>query len=194
MSISQPGTRTLTELVEIRRSTLKPEQIPDDARYVGLEHIESGTGTLTSELASAANLRSAKNRFETGDVLFGKLRPNLRKAAVAPFGGVCSTDILVLRPLIPGLAHLIALQLRSAAMLPTYERLVAGANLPRLSARDLSSMEVWVPDPLATERLEARAQTVSALRSAVRQLSRDVDDLEAALAVGLSQEMSLRLS
>lgn len=41
---------------------------------------------------------SIKNRFQPGDVLFGKLRPYLRKHLLATFPGVCSTEIWVLRP------------------------------------------------------------------------------------------------
>jgi type I restriction enzyme S subunit len=43
-------------------------------------------------------VRSAKSRFRTGDVLYGKLRPYLDKAVLTTGEGICSTDILVLRP------------------------------------------------------------------------------------------------
>lgn len=178
--------RPLTEIVSLRRSTLKPDQFPTDALYVGLEHIESCTGRLTAVSAEGADLRSAKNRFEQGDVLFGKLRPKLRKSAVAPFPGVCSTDILVLKPIAELPAALIALQLRSESMLPTFERLVAGANLPRLAARDLAAIELWVPDTQSIAALNSKALTVTELRDAVVQLNVDVAELESALAASLS--------
>jgi len=38
-----------------------------------------------------------KNRFSKGDVLFGKLRPYLRKYFFANFDGVCSTEIWAIR-------------------------------------------------------------------------------------------------
>ena len=72
---------------------------PEDAKalpYIGLEHIEQGTLRLSS-WGRASDVRSAKFRFREGDILFGKLRPYFRKVIRAPFDGVCSTDIWVVR-------------------------------------------------------------------------------------------------
>ena len=43
-----------------------------------------------------SNSGSIKNKFNQGDVLFGKLRPYLKKYLRAPFEGVCSSEIWVL--------------------------------------------------------------------------------------------------
>src|SRR5690606_7153015 len=54
----------------------------------------------TSELlgyTNGSNLGSIKNRFNKGEVLFGKLRPYLKKYLLAPFDGVCSSEIWVLK-------------------------------------------------------------------------------------------------
>ncbi|RYE52026.1 MAG: hypothetical protein EOP48_17320 [Sphingobacteriales bacterium] len=63
---------------------------------IELEHIESNTGRLLGQTDSSLT-KSIKNSFQKGDVLFGKLRPYLRKYAVAPFDGVCSSEIWVLK-------------------------------------------------------------------------------------------------
>ena len=65
--------------------------------YVGLEHVASWTGRLLP-LDDQLTPEGAANAFEIGDVLFGKLRPYLAKAVCADFGGVCSTEFLVLKP------------------------------------------------------------------------------------------------
>lgn len=39
---------------------------------------------------------SAKLNFEQGNILYGKIRPYLRKAAVAPSDGLCSSDLIVI--------------------------------------------------------------------------------------------------
>ena len=62
-------------------------------KYVGLEHFEKNGGL--NDCGSGADIRSAKNVFHEGQILYGKLRPYLNKHDVAPFDGVCSTDILV---------------------------------------------------------------------------------------------------
>lgn len=65
--------------------------------YVGLEHVDSGAFSLT-RWASPQAFKSNAFVFQRGDVLYGKLRPNLDKAVIAPDAGVCSTELLVLRP------------------------------------------------------------------------------------------------
>lgn len=64
--------------------------------YLGLEHLASGQPSLVGR-GTESDVSSGKTAFRKGDVLFGKLRPYLRKSAVAPEDGICSTDILVLR-------------------------------------------------------------------------------------------------
>ena len=78
------------------KESVNPSDTPS-AIYVGLEHIDQGSLTLNG-FGYAQDVDSQKLRFKTGDVLFGKLRPYFRKVVVAPFDGVCSTDIWVVRP------------------------------------------------------------------------------------------------
>src|SRR5262249_11093601 len=65
--------------------------------YVGLEHIAAREMTLT-RWGAAESVRSRKTLFQPGDILYGKLRPYLDKVVEADTDGICSTDILVLRP------------------------------------------------------------------------------------------------
>ena len=57
-----------------------------------------GPGSLLP-LDDQQSPESISNAFMSGDVLFGKLRPYLAKAFTAEFGGLCSTEFLVLKPL-----------------------------------------------------------------------------------------------
>lgn len=62
-------------------------------KYVGLENLENGRG-ITS-YGTAEGIKSVKNVFHPGQILYGKLRPNLNKHDIAVCDGVCSSDILV---------------------------------------------------------------------------------------------------
>jgi len=77
------------------RDKVQPEGA-NGARYIGLEHIEQGTLHLNG-FGSVNDVSSTKSKFSKGDILFGKLRPYFRKVVRAPFDGVCSTDIWVVR-------------------------------------------------------------------------------------------------
>jgi len=62
---------------------------------INMDCVESGTGELLP-IVDAEN-SSAKTEFVAGDVLFGKLRPYLRKYWLATFDGVCSSELMVFR-------------------------------------------------------------------------------------------------
>ncbi|MCM1271204.1 MAG: restriction endonuclease subunit S [Ruminococcus flavefaciens] len=66
-------------------------------RCIEMEHIEQATGVVT-ETCLSKEQASIKNIFHVGDILYGKLRPYLRKYYFADFNGVCSSEIWVLKP------------------------------------------------------------------------------------------------
>lgn len=77
----------------------KKKYIPlpnEHIKCIELEHFEKETGRLNGYIDSAQQ-SSTKNYFKKGDVLYGKLRPYLKKYTLASFDGVCSTEIWVLQ-------------------------------------------------------------------------------------------------
>lgn len=124
-----------------------PATATDTYFYVGLEHIESGTGRLLKDevAADTEGLLSLKTRFQRGDVLFGKLRPNLNKVYLAQADGVCSTDIWVLRPRTFVSPEYAALFLRSRTFNSMVTRLAVGANLPRVPAEAFDRLPFLLP-------------------------------------------------
>ena len=172
----------LEVLVELTRQVAQPSQAPPDTQYIGLEHVEPRTGYCEAVSLSTVNLRSAKFRFQPDDILFGKLRPNLRKVTVATCAGLCSTDLLPLRPRRRTMAFLIAYQLRSRVFSAQVLRLVAGQNLPRVAASDLLSIRVPTPPEGDAERLNEMAELLDKARRASRDLDRRVVQLHDAAA------------
>ena len=73
-----------------------PEIEKNDLPCIELEHIEQGTGSLLGSV-NARGQKSIKNCFNQGNVLFGKLRPYLKKYAQPNFDGVCSSEIWVFK-------------------------------------------------------------------------------------------------
>ena len=86
----------LSVLCELISEPVKPGERPD-ALYLGLEHLASGRLVRISG-GRAADMRSNTSAFRSSDVLYGKLRPYLDKAVLADEAGVCTTELLVLRP------------------------------------------------------------------------------------------------
>ena len=74
----------------------KEQAIHRNSKFIGMEHIESGTGVLLG-YQNSNEIESASFSFTKGDVLYGRLRPYLRKVIIAEFDGCCSTEIFPIR-------------------------------------------------------------------------------------------------
>lgn len=143
---SRWDTVTLDEVVTLRRSSVHPSTVPE-ARYVGLEHIDSGVPVLR-RWGRASDVTSTKSQFCSGDVLFGKLRPYLDKSVLAEADGVCSTDILVLSPGKNLRADYLSFMLHSTPFLRLATETMQGTNHPRTKWSALSRFEMRLPSLL----------------------------------------------
>ena len=85
-------TKRLGEIAPIRNHKTLPAYVNPNTLCVELDHIEQRSGQLL-EYAMARNSTSSKYHFCAGDVLFGRLRPYLRKFWHADRDGICTTEI-----------------------------------------------------------------------------------------------------
>ena len=150
-------TKRLKYLVALRR--LRTVGNDGVRPYVGLEAIEPGTGRLVngatatettagnpSTSSAADGSESLGTDFETGDVLFGKLRPYLAKAWVAEFPGRCTTEALVMEPtsIEPRFLRSVCL---SSRFVSDVDASTFGSKMPRADWDFIGNMPVPVPDP-----------------------------------------------
>ncbi|WP_323943737.1 restriction endonuclease subunit S [Aeromonas hydrophila] len=141
----------LGDVSETSRKQIKPEQLSAETLYVGLEHIPRKQLGLDS-WGTAGELASAKSAFERNDILFGKLRPYFHKVVIAPFEGVCSTDILVCKAKQTAYHHYVAMHLFSDELIAYADRLSNGAKMPRINWKDLAAYEVAIPPSEVAEQ------------------------------------------
>lgn len=87
--------KKLGEIFRIKSEKYNPIKETYSVKCIELEHLATDTGKLLGYV-EGAELNSIKNKFKNGDVLFGKLRPYLRKFLRPNFDGVCSSEIWVL--------------------------------------------------------------------------------------------------
>ncbi len=83
------------DVVQVRRDVVFNRSLDAGTRAqrcIELEHIGQGTGHLVSQGRLGA-VESPKYKFRSGDVLFGRLRPYLRKYWLANEDGICTTEI-----------------------------------------------------------------------------------------------------
>ncbi|NSJ46833.1 restriction endonuclease subunit S [Enterocloster clostridioformis] len=138
----------LGDLVKERKENMGTEK-DGELNYVGLENIESGTGRLVNfSPKPASDIKSGSKRFELGDILYGRLRPNLNKVFLNEVisNGRCSTEILVLEPDIKKVNPMYLSELlRTKEMNTRIVDLIKGAALPRVNISDLLALEVPLP-------------------------------------------------
>ena len=148
---------TLVKVGEVfERSTkaVMPSNLEGPLTYVGLENISQDTGHLVGDTIAEdpATIKSLKNEFEPGDILYGKLRPNLNKVWLSDRSGVCSTDIYVIRPKQDNIApKLYAYIFRNCRFNDAVVSQVKGAQLPRVGWDAIEGLEIPLP-PLEVQR------------------------------------------
>ena len=159
----------LGDIARTAKNQVQPSELHSAINYVGLEHIPRKSLSLVN-WETADGLESAKARFSEGDVLFGKLRPYFHKVIVAPFDGVCSTDILVCQAKQPAYYGVVVMHLFSTAFIDYADRLSNGAKMPRIGWRDIAAYPVVVPtEHIAALYTEAIAPVLGRMKANVFQ-------------------------
>jgi type I restriction enzyme, S subunit len=118
--------------------------------YLGLEHLASGQPSLVGR-GKESDVTSSKSEFRKSDVLFGKLRPYLRKSVLAVEDGICSTDILVFRATAKSCPEYLCFLTHTDEFIEHAKATTSGVQHPRTSWASLRDFKLSVP-PLAEQR------------------------------------------
>lgn len=119
---------------------------------VGLEHIDSEDIHLRRS-ASINKSTTFTKKFSKGDVLFGRRRAYLKKAAVAEFDGICSGDIIVLRAKDGLLNELLPFVINNDKFFDYAITHSAGGLSPRVKFKDISNYEFLIPSAASQKSL-----------------------------------------
>ena len=170
-------TSPLNSVATLHRRSIHPSETEPATPYIGLEHLDGDGGINRTETVASAGLKSNKFEFSDRHILFGKLRPYLRKTARPEFSGVCSTDII---PILPNnresrdyLFHF----LRTPETVDLATSRSSGANLPRLSPKQLASFQVPLPPLAEQKRIAGILDAADALRAKRREALAQLDTL-----------------
>lgn len=174
------------------RRGVQPGDIPPNTPYIALEHMPRRCIAL-GDWDDSAEVASGKSAFKKGEILFGKLRPYFHKVGVAPFDGVCSTDILVLAPKSPEWFGYLLGHASSDEVIQFTDLASTGTKMPRTNWSDISSFKVALPPkPIAaafTRNIQPMLDHIHANLHESRTLATLRDTLLPKL---LSGELSLR--
>ncbi|MDX2229770.1 MAG: restriction endonuclease subunit S [Leptolyngbyaceae cyanobacterium bins.349] len=160
----------------------KPENLP----YVGLENIESKTGRLLLE-NPVEEVESTVSLFQKGDLLFGKLRPYLAKVAYPNFSGVCTTELLILKPSHNSYGKFLCYQLLADGFIDLVNSLTYGTKMPRVNAEQVCDLVVPLPP------LEEQKSIAHFLDQATAEIDQIIDQQQQLIAL-LEEERTTVIS
>lgn len=165
----------LGDVATERRETFKGDR--DGYPIVGLEHLTPGEITLSIWDDTVSETTFTKI-FHQGDVLFGRRRAYLKKAAIAPFDGICSGDITVIaaKPdrILP---ELLPFVIQNDGLFSYAVEGSAGSLSPRVKWEHLKNYEFALPDLDTQKRLADQLWSIDATKKSYQRLIAATDEL-----------------
>ena len=143
---------------------------------VGLEHLVPEEVTLTAWDEGSDN--TFTKMFRKGNVLFGRRRAYLKKAAVAPFDGICSGDITVIEA-IPDriLPELLPFIIQNDELFDFAVGKSVGSLSPRVKWEHLKNYEFELPDMDKQRELAELLWAMDATKKSYQKLIAATDEL-----------------
>ncbi|HFP7740561.1 TPA: restriction endonuclease subunit S [Campylobacter jejuni] len=163
-----------------KTSQVKPSQLKGNDWILELEDIEKESGVLLQKvLFQDRQSKSNKIKFNKGDILFGTLRPYLKKVIIADDNGACSSEIM---PFSTGNSitnHFIYYYLFANFLHDRISSLTYGARMPRLGTKDGKSLQIPLPPLQEQEQIAEHLDFVFEKAKALKELyTKELKDYE----------------
>jgi type I restriction enzyme S subunit len=158
-----------------------------DTPYIGLEHLAQGFPSFVGR-GKESDVKSSKTAFKLGDILFGKLRPYLRKGAQADFDGVCSTDILAFRAKATCESDFLKFVIHSDEFVAHAKSTTSGVQHPRTSWPSLREFRLSLPPLPEQKKIAHILSTVQRAIEAQERIIATTTELKKALMHNLFTE------
>ena len=165
-----------TEIAINSTEKKKPTEADKDT-YIGLEHLDSGTLTVSRWGADVAPI-GEKLVMKKGDILFGKRRAYQKKVGIAPFDGIFSAHGMVLRPKENVITkEYFPLFISSDYFLDEAIRISVGSLSPTVNWKDLKELEFTIPTIDEQKRITPLVWAAIEAKNAYKSLISSIDDL-----------------
>ena len=162
----------------------KEQKRENGYKYIGMENIESGTGNLIG-YGATDNVLSSTFFFKKGEVLYGRLRPYLKKVYIAEFDGCCSTEIFPIKTngVLPGL---IKYWFLTDEITNKINDTSAGCRMPRGNMNEVLQFHLYIPSDKQSQKrivshLDKLSSKVRAIEEKYQKMVEECDALKQAM-------------
>lgn len=176
--------KKLKDLVIRRNDSLVPDLIDplNIWRYVGLANIEAKTGVYDVTEVFGNQIKSSVGLFKNGDIVFSKLRPELRKVFVSSDDedAYVSSECFIFRNINQDIlnSEYLAFILRSDVVYGQIVYQISGTGRPRIGYSAIQNLKIPLP-PLDIQNSIVERQT-NARRTFLRHIDNSNKELEKA--------------
>ena len=167
----------LGEVCKVSPSTKNIER--QGAWLLNLDMVEQQTGRVIEyKYVGEDDLNGSIIQFDTENVLYSKLRPNLNKVVLPQKDGFSTSELLPLRPDAGVLNRdYLAAFLRSDSFVTWAVSKTAGAKMPRLGTKDLMNAEIPMPEIEQQKTIAEKFKKLEQLISLRKQQLEKLDEL-----------------
>ena len=167
----------LGEVCKVSPSTKNIKR--QSAWLLNLDMVEQQTGRVIEyKYAGEDDLNGSIIQFDTENVLYSKLRPNLNKVVLPEKDGFSTSELLPLRPDASVLNRdYLAVFLRSDSFVTWAVSKTAGAKMPRLGTKDLMNAEIPVPNIERQKEIAEKFKKLEQLITLRKQQLAKLDEL-----------------
>ncbi|MCG9734351.1 restriction endonuclease subunit S [Pseudoalteromonas sp. S4488] len=149
-------TVTLGDIVDYGKAEkCRLEDVSPSTWVLELEDIQKESSKLIKRVdAAERQFKSTKNKFKSGDVLYGKLRPYLNKVIIADQEGVATTEVIPMDASPHVDNRYLLYWLKGDKFLSYVNEVSYGVNMPRLGTKDGKAAPFVLP-PIAEQKVIA---------------------------------------
>lgn len=147
-----------------------------DGKKIGLENIESGTSKY---IETESEFEGSGVAFKQNDIVYGKLRPYLRKVWQAEFEGNAVGDFFVFRSKKNSTAKYLKYLLLSEGFTSIATGSTEGAKMPRVSSQFVLSLDYALPTISEQETIANYLDSqVSKINAVITEKEKMISDME----------------
>ena len=166
----------LNDIAPIKQGVVSTE---DKYWLLNLDMVESNTGRVIDYLyVSEEEIGASTVTFDTGNVLYSKLRPYLNKVVLPDRPGYATSEMLPMRPNTEIITReYLTYFLRSPRFVSYINEKTSGAKMPRANSSDLKAVEIECPPIAEQNRITTLFDEIVSVIQLRQQELQKLDDL-----------------